>query len=213
MCIRRTFTVYLWMCMWHTKWSLYIICTIKNTSVECIQPETPTQTHTCLPHCTCRSMVMLTLSPSDSACRWVFYILLKEILPVLLWRVLHLVKSHYYGNVRVLEIMARWEQLDCLWHNNPTLSISSASSHSHSLYCIYLHPPSLLYTLQFLSLTHPSCWSQSFFFPQHVCSKAILSFKSNIVSELSLWIHFNSIWEIVRLPNLQSFWKLYGSWL
>lgn len=153
MWIRRTFTVYLWVCMWHTKWSLHIICTIKNTSVECIQPETPTQTHTCLPHCTCRSMVMLTLSPSDSACRWVFYILLKEILPVLLWRVLHLVKSHYYGNVRVLEIMARWEQLDCLWHNNPTLSISSASSHSHSLYCIYLHHPPL--TSLYLAVSLP----------------------------------------------------------
>lgn len=101
---------------------------------------------------------MLTLSPSDSACRWVFYIWLKQIQPVLLWRVLHFVKSHYYGNVRVLEIMARWEQLDCLWHNNPTLSISSASSLSHSLYCI---PPPLLYTSQSLSLTHLSCWSQS----------------------------------------------------
>lgn len=140
---RRTFTaMYICGCaMWHTKWSLHIICIIKNTSVDYIQPETPTQTHTCVPHSTRRSMVMLTLSPSDSACRWVFYIWLKQILPVLQWRVLHLVKSHYYGNVRVLEIMARWEQLDCLWHNNPTLSISSASSLSHSLYCILAPPP------------------------------------------------------------------------
>ena len=82
-----------------------------------------------------------------------------------------LFKSHYYGNVRVLEIMARWEQLDCLWHNNPTLSISSASSLSLSLYCI-------LPTLPF-SIPHSfSPWLTSladrkavflFFFPQDTC--------------------------------------------
>lgn len=73
----------------------------------------------------CLLMSVLHLVKADSA--------------VLLWRVLHLVKSHYYGNVRVLEIMARWEQLDCLWHNNPTLSVSSASS----LYCMFPTLPSL----------------------------------------------------------------------
>ncbi len=149
--------------MWHAKWSLCIICIIKNTSVDYIQPETPTQTHTRLPQGTRQPVLMLTLSPSDFARRWVFYIWLKQILPVLLWRVLHLVKSHYYGNVRVLEIMARWEQLDCLWHNSPSLSISSASSLLLSLYCM-LPPLTLLYTSQFPFLTHLSCSSQNSFF-------------------------------------------------
>lgn len=140
---------------------------------------------------------MLTLSLSDSACRWVFYIWLKQILPVLLWRVLHLVKSHYYGNVRVLEIMARWEQLDCLWHNNPTLSISSASSLALSV-LYFARPPSLC-TSQFFSLTHLSFWSQSCFFflnkiPAH--SVAILSLKLNIiVLELLLWPLFPTVFK------------------
>ena len=184
--------VYLWVRMWHTKWSLHIICIIKNTSADYIQAATPTQTHTCLPHSTRLSMVMLTLSPSDSACRWVFYIWLKQILPVLLWRVLHLVKSHYYGNVRVLEIMARWEQLDCLWHNNPTLSISSASSLSHSLYCIPPTPLYLTVSLPDSPLLQSCC--VFFFHKIPARSKAILSFKSNIiVQELLLWPHFNSV--------------------
>lgn len=134
----------MWASIWWAKWSLYIICIIKTTSADYIKPKTPTQTHTCLSRSTHVSIVMLMLSPSDSACRWVFYIWLEQILLVPLWRVLHLVKSHYYGNVRVLEIMARWEQLDWLWHNNPTLSISSASSRSHFLYCI---SPTLLFLI------------------------------------------------------------------
>lgn len=122
-------------------------------------------------------MVMLTLSPSDSACRWVFYIWLKQILPALLWRVLHLVKSHYYGNVRVLEIMARWEQLDCFWHNSPTLSISSASSLSRSLHCNHPFSPSVSIPRTF------SPWLTSLakpLFLRHTClSTAILSFLWN----------------------------------
>lgn len=141
-------------------------------------------------------MLMLTLSPSVSACRWVFYIWLKQILPVLLWRVLHLVKSHYYGNVRVLEIMARWEQLDCLWHNNPTLSISSVSSLSHSLYCS-LPPPHLPYTSQFLSLTHLSCRSQS-------CCFILFSF-TRYSLEAKLFFHLNQtlLYKSVALATIQ----------
>lgn len=116
---------------------------------------------------------MLTLSPYDSACRWVFYIWLERILPVPLWRVLHLVKSHYYGNVRVLEIMARWEQLDCLWHNNPTLSISSASSRSISPYCIFAHP-SFLYTLRFL---FPDSPLKLFFTSRHLLAVQLFIIK------------------------------------
>ena len=183
--------VYLREHVWHIKWSLCIMCIIKTKSVDYIQPETPTQTHTRLPHSTRQTMVMLTLSPSDSASRWVFLIWLKQFLPVLLWRVLHLVKSHYYGNVRVLEIMARWEQLDCLWHNNPTLSISSASSCSHSLYCIL---PSLYLTV---SLS-PLRLKRIFLFHEIPARrKAILWLKSNItVRELSAllpWPRFNSV--------------------
>lgn len=135
-------------CMWHTKWSFHIIRIIKTTSVDYIWAETRTQTHTLLPQST---RLSTPLNLSESARRWVFYIWLKHFLPVLLWRVLHLVKSHYYGNVRVLEIMARWEQLDCLWHNNPTLSVSSLSS--FLLSTVY-YPQSLLPPFQFLSLTH-----------------------------------------------------------
>lgn len=207
------YTMYLWVRMWHTKWSLYIICIIKNTSVECIQPETPTQTHTCLPHSTCRSMVMLTLSPSDSACRWVFYILLKEILPLLLWRVLHLVKSHYYGNVRVLEIMARWEQLDCLWHNNPTLSISSASSLSHSLYCILPPSSTSLYLAVSLRLTSLAEHKAVVFFspPQDTCLQQNY-FVISIKHYMRAFTVDTFLTVFERLPSIcyQYCWKLYG---
>jgi len=175
MCCRRTFAAVNQGCisvaayMTHT---MIFVQYIMNTSVDYIQPETPTQTHTCLPHSTRRSMV--TLSPSESDCQWVFYIWLEQILPVLLWRVLHLVKSHYYGNVRVLEIMARWEPLDCFWHNNPTLSISSVSSLALALYYNSLYLAVSLPDLPLLLIG-----KLLFFLP--TCSGAILSLKSNII--------------------------------
>lgn len=136
-------------------------------------------------------MVMLMLSPSASARRWVFYICFRQILPARFWRVLHLVKSHYYGNVRVLEIMARWERLDCFWHNNPTLSISWASSRSHSPYGFLAH---------FLTLTHLSLFSiaKQFFTRWRACSAAILSLPTNIIA------HVPAVWPL-PVNNLEVF--------
>ena len=158
---------------------------------------------------------MLTLSPSDSACRWVFYILSKEILPVLLWRGLHLVKSHYYGNVRVLEIMARWERLDCLWHNSP-ISISSCFPHTLStLGCFHMHTQ--LYLSRLIT--------KVFFHTRPTCRDAFSSFKSNttrvaadILTDLErlplICYHVSAVlWEMICHPSAISCrWPSCCSW-
>lgn len=153
--------MYAYQHLWRTKCLVflrYTVCSRIKTVSSLKLPLKPTHSSH---RGTRQSMVMLTLSPSDSDRQWDFYIWLKQFLPVLLWRVLHLVKSHYYGNVRVLEIIARWEQLDCLWHNNPTLSLQLLLS----IYCIAQTP--FLYTS--LSLTHLYCLLQSVLFIFFIC--------------------------------------------
>lgn len=136
----------------------------------------------------------------------------------MLWRVLHLVKSHYYGNVRVLEIMARWEQLDCLWHNNPTLFSF------FSLYTVYCILPTLPFSILpspwLTSITYCKAFSFSFCVGFFICSQQsylVIKMKHYHVRAFALAtfqlclkgflpIYLLCCWKIWYLASVGSFW-------